>query len=65
MEIWKDVPDYDNYEISYDVNGVKERKTGKFDQELIDVNLRINVRRTDIFSEKKGIIGNHRQSQIV
>jgi capsular exopolysaccharide synthesis family protein len=45
--------DYNNYEISYDVNGVKERKTGKFDQELIDVNLRINVRRTDIFSEKK------------
>ncbi len=45
--------DYNNYEISYDVNGVKEKKAGKFDQELIDVNLRIKVMRTDIFSEKK------------
>ncbi|MDP3556666.1 MAG: polysaccharide biosynthesis tyrosine autokinase [Bacteroidota bacterium] len=45
--------DYNNYEISYDLGGSKQVKKGKFDEDLIDVDLRINVKRTYIFAEKK------------
>jgi len=45
--------DYNNYEISFLSDGVKQVKRGKFNQDLIDSDLNINVIRTDIFSEKK------------
>ena len=46
--------DYDNYEISFLQDGLKVVKKGKFEQDLIDSDLRITISRTDIFSEKKG-----------
>ncbi len=45
--------DYNNYEISFDQGGIKQIKKGKFEQDLIDTDLRINVKRTEIFTEKK------------
>ncbi len=45
--------DYNNYEISYELDGTKQVKKGKFDEELIDTDLRISVNRTYIFTEKK------------
>ncbi|MDP1801671.1 MAG: polysaccharide biosynthesis tyrosine autokinase [Bacteroidota bacterium] len=45
--------DYNNYEISYDQGGIKQVKKGKFEQDLIDTDLQINVKRTEIFTEKK------------
>lgn len=45
--------DYNNYEISYELDGTKQIKKGKFDEELIDTDLRISVNRTYIFTEKK------------
>ena len=45
--------DYKNYELSYDQDGSKQIIKGKFDEELIDVNLRITINHTYIFNEKK------------
>ncbi|MEO6303503.1 MAG: polysaccharide biosynthesis tyrosine autokinase, partial [Bacteroidia bacterium] len=45
--------DYENYEIGYEQDGIKQIKRGKFDQELIDVNLHINIGRAEIFTKKK------------
>ncbi len=45
--------DYNNYEINFDQGGIKQIKKGKFEQDLIDTDLRINVKRTEIFTEKK------------
>lgn len=45
--------DYDNYEISYDQGGSKQIIKGKFNEELIDVNLHLNINRTYLFNEKK------------
>ncbi|MBA3664536.1 MAG: polysaccharide biosynthesis tyrosine autokinase [Bacteroidetes bacterium] len=47
------VIDFDNYEISFEENGDKKIKKGKFNVPLIDTELLITVERTDIFSENK------------
>ncbi len=47
------VIDYDNYEISYELEGVKQIKKGQFGKKLIDLNLPITINRSDIFTEKK------------
>ena len=53
--------DYDNYEISFLQDGLKVVKKGKFEQDLIDSDLRITISRTDIFSEKKVNFINRRE----
>ncbi|MBA2611529.1 MAG: polysaccharide biosynthesis tyrosine autokinase [Bacteroidetes bacterium] len=45
--------DYNNYEISYELDGIKQVKKGTFDKELIDVNLSLTVNRTYIFTDRK------------
>ncbi len=42
--------DYNNYEILYEQNGVQQIKKGKFDTELIDLDLNITVTREGTFS---------------
>lgn len=47
------VIDYNNYEISFEENGNKKIKKGRFNEPLIDTELLITVERTSIFSDKK------------
>jgi len=47
------VIDYNNYEISYNSDGTKQTIKGKFNEELIDVNLKITINRTYLFTERK------------
>lgn len=47
------VIDYNNYEIIFDQNGVKQTKKGKFGEELIDSDLRISINRENFFTEKR------------
>lgn len=45
--------DYDNYEISYEVDGKKEIKKGSFDRDLVDPDLLISVKRNENFTKQK------------
>jgi capsular exopolysaccharide synthesis family protein len=46
------IVDYNNYEISFELNGAKQIKKGEFNKDLVDVDLNLRVNRQDNFSEK-------------
>lgn len=47
------VIDYENYEISYDLGTGKKLIKGKFNSELIDSDLLVEVKRSELFTENK------------
>ncbi len=44
--------DYNNFEIIFEQDGIKQTKKGKFGQDLIDSDLRISITRASFFTEK-------------
>ncbi|MBA3679597.1 MAG: polysaccharide biosynthesis tyrosine autokinase [Bacteroidetes bacterium] len=43
--------DYNNFEITFDQDGIKQTKKGKFGEDLIDSDLRISINRASFFTE--------------